>query len=144
MTFYVFEGSVRSELVLNGHHVGWEGIAHGGIVSTILDEIMGWTVIAFKRAFFVTRSMEVRYLRPVPIQMPLTAVGRMAEGSEAGERGCKVTGSLLDAQGNRLAEAQADMAFLSPKRLPMIPIGYRREMERLFQEIEKLLDSKKG
>lgn len=142
MTFYVSEGSVRSDLVLKGHHVGWEGIAHGGIVSTILDEIMGWTVIAFRRAFFVTRSMQVRYLRPVPIQLPLTAVGRMADGAEPGDRGCRVTGTLLDAQGNRLAEAQAEMAFLSPKRLPLIPAQYRVEMELLFEKIEKLLHSR--
>jgi hypothetical protein len=68
----------------------------------------------------------------------------MADGAEAGDRGCRVTGTLLDARGNRLAEAQAEMAFLSPKRLPMIPAQYRGEMERLFEEIEKLLDSSQG
>jgi len=144
MTFYVLEDSVRSDLVLNGNHVGWEGIVHGGIVSTVLDEIMGWTVIVFKRAFFVTRSMQVRYLSPVPIQLPLTAVGRMADGAKPGDRGCRVAGTLLDAQGNRLAEAQAEMAFLSPKRLPLIPAQYRGEMERLFETIEKLLGSKRN
>ena len=144
MSFYVAGDSVRSDLILNAHHVGWEGIAHGGIVSTILDEIMGWTVIAFKRVFFVTRSMEVRYLRPVPIDEPLTALGQLADGDGSGPGGCRVSGALLDGQGSRLAEARADMAYLSPKRLHMIPAQYRIEMERLFGEIGRLLDPSRG
>ncbi len=139
MSFYILGDSVRSDLVLNGHHVGWEDIAHGGIISTVLDEIMGWAVIAFQRTFFVTRSMEVRYLRPVQIQKPLTAVGQIVGEAEAKARGCRAKGVLLDAEGNRLAEAHADMAFLAPKRLTMIPHPYRSDMERLFEELRRLL-----
>jgi acyl-coenzyme A thioesterase PaaI-like protein len=139
MSFYLWGDSVRSDLVLNGHHVGWENIAHGGIISTVLDEIMGWAVIAFQRAFFVTRNMEVRYLRPVQVRVPLTAVGRVEGEPLPNARGCRVKGLLLDREGNRLAEAHADMAFLSPKRLAMIPHPYRSDMERIFEQIRQLL-----
>ena len=139
MSFYLLGDSVRSDVVLKGHHVGWENIAHGGIISTILDEIMGWTVIAFKRAFFVTRNMEVRYLRPVQVHVPLTAVGRIAVDAESDAGGCRVNGTLMDGDGNRMAEAHAEMAFLSPKRLSMITPEYRKEMERVFQQLEQIL-----
>jgi acyl-coenzyme A thioesterase PaaI-like protein len=139
MSFYVLGDSVRSEISLDGHHVGWENIAHGGIVSTLLDEIMAWTVIAFKRVFFVTHSMEVRYLRPVPVHLPLTAIGQIADDSEPHPRGCKTKGVLVDAEGNRYAEAHAHMAYLSAKRLPMIPPLYRGEMENVFAQLQALL-----
>jgi acyl-coenzyme A thioesterase PaaI-like protein len=139
MSFYLFGDSVRSDVTLSGDHVGWENIAHGGIISTVLDEVMGWAVIAFRRTFFVTRSMEVRYLRPVQVHMPLTAVGRVDGEAQSSSRSCRVKGVLLDPEGNRLAEAQAEMAFLSPKRVAMIPHPYRSDMERIFEQVRQLL-----
>jgi acyl-coenzyme A thioesterase PaaI-like protein len=137
MSFYCLGNTVRSDLSLTGHHVGWENIAHGGIISTILDEIMGWTVIAFQRVFFVTRSIEVRYLRPVSVNIPLTAIGEIESLNLP--RGCSVQGTLLDAEGTKLATAKADMAFIPEKRLNILPEAYKNDMIRLFGEIEQLL-----
>ncbi len=83
--------------------------------------------------------MEVRYLRPVQVDVPLTAVGQVETEAQPNARGCRVKGRLLDVEGNRLAEAHADMAFLSPKRLVMIPQPYRSDMERIFEQIRQLL-----
>ena len=33
------------DTVLDDSFEGWDGIAHGGIISTILDEVMAWAVI---------------------------------------------------------------------------------------------------
>ncbi len=71
--------------------------------------------------------------------MPLTAVGQVETEAQPNARGCRVKGMLLDVEGNRLAEAHADMAFLSPKRLVMIPQPYRSDMERIFEQIRQLL-----
>ena len=35
-----------TELVLDPRFEGWQGIAHGGILATILDEVGAWSVIA--------------------------------------------------------------------------------------------------
>jgi len=77
MSFYCLGRTVRSDLTLSEKHVGWENIVHGGVISTVLDEIMGWAVIAFKREFFVTRKIEVRYLRPVTVHTPVTAIAEI-------------------------------------------------------------------
>jgi acyl-coenzyme A thioesterase PaaI-like protein len=137
LSFYCVGKTVRSDLSLTQHHMGWENLAHGGIISTILDEILGWSVLAFKRVFFVTRKIEVRYLRPVELNAPLTAVGMIE--SDAPPKGCTATGWLLDAQGRKLAEGRTQMTYLSGKRLPLLPEAYKTEMEQLFDQIRELL-----
>jgi acyl-coenzyme A thioesterase PaaI-like protein len=137
MSFYNLGKTVRSDIVLNEHHVGWENLAHGGIISTILDEIMGWTVIAFKRVFFVTRSIEIHYLRPVEVNSPLTAIGEIE--ADSAPKGCSTKGALLDAHGKKLAEGRAEMTYLSAKRLPLLPEQYKRDMLELFEQMRQLL-----
>jgi acyl-coenzyme A thioesterase PaaI-like protein len=137
MSFYSLGNTVRSDITLSEHHVGWENLAHGGIISTVLDEIMGWTVIAFKRVFFVTRNIEVHYLRPVEVNSPLTAIGEIE--ADFAPKGCSTKGALLDANGKKLAEGRAEMAYLSGKRLPLLPDQYRKDMLELFEQMRQLL-----
>jgi uncharacterized protein (TIGR00369 family) len=53
---------------------GPPGHAHGGIIATILDEAMG-KVNKLRSVIALTKTMEIEYLRPVPLGVPLTAVG---------------------------------------------------------------------
>jgi acyl-coenzyme A thioesterase PaaI-like protein len=137
MSFYSLGKTIRSDITLSEHHVGWENLAHGGIISTILDEIMGWTVIAFERVFFVTRSIEIHYLRPVEVNSPLMAIGEIE--TDFAPKGCSTKAVLLDAHGKKLAEGRADMAYLSGKRLPLLPEQYKKDMLELFEQMRQLL-----
>jgi len=58
-------------------------MAHGGIVSTLLDEIMSWAMIYFKRIFFVTRSMTIKYKNSVPLHRLVTVQGTLLEGGKS-------------------------------------------------------------
>ena len=57
-------------------HQGYDGIMHGGIVSTLLDEIMARYLYA-KGMNAVTARLEVRYLKPTPIGVPLLIKGHI-------------------------------------------------------------------
>ena len=59
-------------------HQGYDGIMHGGIVSTLLDEIMARYLYA-KGMNAVTARLEVRYLKPTPIGTPLLIKGRITK-----------------------------------------------------------------
>ena len=59
-------------------HQGYPGVLHGGLASTILDEVLGRTAIAHG-LWMVTAKMEIRYRHPIPIGQPLTAVGELLE-----------------------------------------------------------------
>jgi acyl-coenzyme A thioesterase PaaI-like protein len=93
-----------AELSLPDRFEGWQGIAHGGIVCTILDEVMAWS-LASRRLWGLTASMTVRFRRPVPIGRPIRAEGRLVERRR---RVLSTTARLVDgATGELLAEAEA-------------------------------------
>jgi acyl-coenzyme A thioesterase PaaI-like protein len=138
LDFYAEGDFVCTDVVLDGNRVGWEGIAHGGIISTLLDEVMSWTIIFFRRVFFVTRRMEVRYLKPVPIGVPLTARGRM--GSETKPPRLNVKGELIDESGRVLARSKGEFAVLSGDKLDMRPGEMKGQMKELFGRMASLQD----
>ena len=62
--------------ILELAHAGYPGIAHGGIVAAILDEVGGRTMmIDNPNRFFVTARMDVHFRQPVPVGVPLEAAG---------------------------------------------------------------------
>jgi uncharacterized protein (TIGR00369 family) len=60
---------------LSKKYQGPPGHAHGGIIATILDEAMG-KVNKLRSVIALTKTMDIEYLRPVPLGAPLTAVGQ--------------------------------------------------------------------
>jgi len=111
-------------------------MAHGGIVSTLLDEVMSWTVIYFRRIIFVTRRMKIKYIKPVPLYRLLTVKGKMIEGEK--RRLCKASGLIQDEDKNTLVRAEATFAILSDKDLSLVPDKQRREMDNLFKRFSRI------
>ena len=67
-------GRAEAEVTLSANHQGWKDIVHGGLVATLLDEIMAHAVIdRFPHA--VTADLRIRYRQAVPTDQPLIAVG---------------------------------------------------------------------
>jgi acyl-coenzyme A thioesterase PaaI-like protein len=133
MIFYRQGGAICSDVVLNRHHVGWQNMAHGGIISTLLDEVMAWAVIYLKRSFSVTRRMTVRYQAPVPVDVPLTVRGAIAEECAVGT--CRTSGLLLDGEGKTLATGEAEFVLLSAERLTALPEEVKRQITKLFARL---------
>jgi len=48
-------------------HMGYPGIAHGGIVSALLDETMGWAACEMRKRFCMSVELTIRFSRPLPI-----------------------------------------------------------------------------
>jgi acyl-coenzyme A thioesterase PaaI-like protein len=55
-------------------HQGYDGVVHGGIVSTLLDEIMARYPYT-KGLHSVTARLEVRFRQPTPVGEELTVTG---------------------------------------------------------------------
>ncbi len=93
-----------AEMTTTSRFEGWEGIIHGGIISTILDEIMGWSLVA-RDSWGVTARMSVHFKRPVRVGMTIRAEGWVAESRG---RIQKTASRLVDAAtGDELATAEA-------------------------------------
>ena len=63
-----------TELALPERFQGWDGIAHGGIVCTILDEVMAWSLAATDN-WGLTARMNVDFKRPVRLGTPIRGEG---------------------------------------------------------------------
>ena len=70
--------TLKTTFVASRTFQGWDGIVHGGIISTLLDEAMAKLVheLGFQS---VTASLEVRFKKPAPILEPLRVYGTITE-----------------------------------------------------------------
>lgn len=131
LRFYLSEGWVCSDVHLNEHYAGWDNIAHGGIISTILDEIMAWTLLYSKKAFFVTRRMKIKYVKPVLIGVPLLARGKLS--AQQKESAVTVQSELRDETGSILSRAAGEFFEVPAERLSMVPETLKVQMKELFE-----------
>ena len=81
MQFYVNEtqDTVASYVTLPRHLCGWRNIAHGGVVSTLLDEAMGWTALVLMKKMLLSKTLEVEFLKPVFIGEEIIVEGSINE-----------------------------------------------------------------
>jgi uncharacterized protein (TIGR00369 family) len=79
LQFHRIERGARTSCALPAHLCGFEGIAHGGIVATLLDEAAAWALIAHAGRLGFTTSMNVSFVRPVPTQTPLQVEARVED-----------------------------------------------------------------
>jgi len=77
-----FKGkTLKTTFVADPTFQGWDGIVHGGIISTLLDEAMAKLV--YELGYHaVTASLEVKFKKPAPILEPLLVYGEITEVSK--------------------------------------------------------------
>src|SRR6266851_1451010 len=75
LKFYFNGDQAVCNFRLPKRYQGPPGHAHGGIIATILDEAMG-KVNKLRNVLALTKSMNVEYKRPVPLNHVLTVTGR--------------------------------------------------------------------
>ena len=113
MKFFADRDTVISNVTIPHHLCGWSNIAHGGVLTTVLDEIMSWAALHFLKRITMTRSMNIEFLKPVYIRNPLKAEGRVLERTD--RHGAVMEGALYNDKGDICAKSTADFAVFSPK-----------------------------
>jgi acyl-coenzyme A thioesterase PaaI-like protein len=68
--------AARAVLQPRPEHQGFPGVMHGGLVTTLLDEVMGWALVG-AGVWAVTAKMAVRFRQPVPLEEELAAEARI-------------------------------------------------------------------
>ncbi len=105
--------SCWTELRLDGRYEGWEGVIHGGILCTILDEIMGWSLIA-RDSWGVTARLSIQFRRPAQVGHTIRAEGWV---TEVRRRIQTTAGRIVDVTtGEELATAEATYVAASEER----------------------------
>ena len=69
---------VLSEYTVAARYQSYPGIVHGGILASMLDEVVGRVaMIGDHHHFMVSVNLQVLYRHPVPIETPLKIRGRI-------------------------------------------------------------------
>jgi uncharacterized protein (TIGR00369 family) len=103
LELHAAEGRCWTELPLAERFEGWDGIAHGGILATILDEVMAWAIID-QDAWGVTARMTIEFKRPVRVGSRIRGEGWLVR---ARRRLVETGGRIVDADsGEELATAE--------------------------------------
>lgn len=69
--------TVHTRFTPAAEHIGFKGVTHGGLLATVLDEIMVWAVAVASRRFAYCAEMTVRFQRPARPGEELTATAEL-------------------------------------------------------------------
>jgi len=116
-----------TELALPDRFQGWDGIAHGGIICTILDEVMAWSLAATDN-WGLTARMSVDFKRPVRLGVPIRGEGWI---TSIRGRVVETAARIVDpASGQVLATATAKYVAADAVRKAELQARYRFRLTR--------------
>lgn len=95
---------VRTHFVPESRFEGYAGMVHGGVISTVLDEVMAWSLYR-NQVFAVTAELSVRYRAPLKVGESTQAIGW--EVSRRGRRINMAAEIVRDAGGTVISRAKA-------------------------------------
>ncbi len=110
------DGSVLARFTGCEHHQGYPGRMHGGVITSIMDETIGRAIMIRygEQVWGVTAELTVRFRKPVPLDVELTAVGRITEEKRRMFEG---TGEIYLPDGSVAAEAHGKYVRMELERI---------------------------
>ena len=102
---------IVGRFILGEAYQGGGGMAHGGIIATLLDEAMG-KVCRFREVRAVTAELTVQYLKPVKVDQEI-----VVEGFETEQRGRNLflAGEIRNSAGEVLAKGTGRFVVIGQK-----------------------------
>jgi uncharacterized protein (TIGR00369 family) len=99
---------IRGTFKLAAEYQGGPGFIHGGIIATVLDEVMG-KVNRFRGVHAVTAELNVEYLKPVKVDEDLIVEGHEVEKSG---RNVILAGEIRNQSGQVLARGRGRFVII--------------------------------
>lgn len=137
MAFYTDEKSVVSWVTAPDHLCGWNDLVHGGVISTILDEVMSWSAIYLLKHLILTKSMTVDFKRPIHVGKEIIAQGTVVEHPSHREA---IMAGVLYQDGHICAKSTGTFALFTPEAIRkrgLLSGDVVDAMEALFEREEK-------
>jgi acyl-coenzyme A thioesterase PaaI-like protein len=116
--FSIERNRVSASFTPQPDHRGFEGVLHGGILATSLDEMMAWTAMLLENVMVVTAKLDLRYRKPAPVPASYRLQGQLDE--RRGRRlllsgWCAIDG----ADGSSTVVAEASGLFLVSREIDL-------------------------
>lgn len=96
----------------NGHFQGFHDVLHGGIQSTMMDEIASWVVFVFLDTAGVTYELNTRFRKPVLVSRGTVTVRAKLVRQE--KRVAEIEARLYDGAENLCSESRVNY-FVLPR-----------------------------
>jgi acyl-coenzyme A thioesterase PaaI-like protein len=122
------QGEVEAHGALHRVHEGPPTYGHGGMSAMIMDQVLG-TVIALTGRMGLTRTLEMRYHRPVPLGEQLRFVGRVTAHDA----------TRIEAQGEITTVAAPEVVLVRAAGVFLVPRP--DQVARLFGHVESAPDA---
>jgi acyl-coenzyme A thioesterase PaaI-like protein len=105
-------GGVRAELTFDDRFLGAPGLAHGGAIAAVLDDLFGMVLIR-ELLPAVTVDLQVRYGRPIHLGVPTVLTGELVErdGRDVRMR------AAIEQHDELKVTADASFRIIDPERL---------------------------
>jgi uncharacterized protein (TIGR00369 family) len=108
---------------------GFDGLVHGGIIATLLDEAAAWAVIAHLGKLGLTREMKTRYLKPVPTNTEVLVKGSIVNHDN---HNAVAMSSVHAPDGALLAEGESSWAFAKLSRIASVAGVPEEKLQRFL------------
>jgi acyl-coenzyme A thioesterase PaaI-like protein len=105
-------GTIHTHFAPASEHIGFHAMAHGGVLATVMDEVMVWAASWSVRRFCVCAEMSVRFRQKAQVGESLKF---SAHVEFRRTRLIGTTAEAVDRAGNVVAEATGKYMPLSPE-----------------------------
>jgi uncharacterized protein (TIGR00369 family) len=95
--------SVRTRFTPRPEHIGFKQVVHGGLIATVLDEIMVWACLAQTKRFAYCAELTVRFQSPLRPGEETIVTAELAANRR--DRIFEVKSEVKDSSGKILATA---------------------------------------
>ncbi len=132
LSFWPLDNGCFSKCQIPEYFCGFDGVAHGGIVASVLDEVAAWAINTTLDGMVLTRMMTIIYLKPVPTNVDLFVVSQM---THIDEKNVSAFSAILNKAGTRLAEATGDFSRASYATIAKIAKVPEAELRKLYEQM---------
>jgi uncharacterized protein (TIGR00369 family) len=135
MKMYVSKSAVHAWVKVPEYLCGWHNTIHGGIISTILDEVMGWAGIYFLKKITLTQKITVEFKKSLFVGDELKAEASVLNTS--GKREALLAGTITNSQGELCAQAEGTFTLISTGVAKRLKVINDQQIQTFFEPLAK-------
>lgn len=134
MKFETNNEKLRCRIEVPSHLRGWSNLVHGGIISTMIDETMSWSVLHLLGKLFLTKSIKVNFKKPLIINTPLIISGYIVE--QKSDRAVIMAADIYDEDDELYASGQGEFILFTPKQFIDLGVIDEEQLKRMAGSYE--------
>jgi hypothetical protein len=134
LRFFLSNRGCFAEYAVPDYFCGFSQLVHGGIISSILDEVSAWAIISHLLRVGITREITTKFLNPVPAKAQIRVEGEIIRSDD---KSAVVQSRITSKDGKLLAKAESTWFLPSTSTLAKIAGMDKEKLDQLFQRVIK-------